>query len=208
MRAVMPIHVPTQIIADANSSSSTSAASDVERRRCATRQPTTRPVSEQHDDRRAIMPASSATKWPDQIGRARGRQRAEAVDHALRSRSVAIDSRRAHRGRTRASGRGCRRSGTRGSCRRRRAIAPPNTNANSSTNMIGWSVTSSSFSGIWRMCSTLRPRNERVAPERRRWRSRAGRAGVGRAWSGRCGHDVVIGGRCRASLGGDSALGR
>ena len=45
-------------------------------------------------------------------------------------------------------------------------MAPPNTKANSSTNMIGWSVTSSSFSGIWRMCSTLRRANTmRVAPQ-------------------------------------------
>ena len=58
-RTIMPIHVPTQIMADENSSSSSSAASDVKRRSSCVRQPTIRPApSSTTIDR--TMPASSA----------------------------------------------------------------------------------------------------------------------------------------------------
>ena len=35
-------------------------------------------------------------------------------------------------------------------------MTPPKTKANSSTNISGWTVTSISFSGIWRMWERLR----------------------------------------------------
>ena len=53
-------------------------------------------------------------------------------------------------------------------------IEPPKTYANSSTNITGWIVTSSSISGIRRMCSRLRQTTVSDCCSRRRCRSGAG----------------------------------
>ena len=88
-------------------------------------------------------------------------------------------------------------------------IAPPKTKPNSTTNMIGWIVTSSSFSGTRRIWVRLRRMivNESLTSQRRlpqrRWAGGRRGEGGGR-WAGRVASGSLLGGF--TGLGGFSCL--
>ena len=153
-RIVEPTRMPTQIIAKPKSSSS-AKASTASATLSWIRQPMTRPVSD--------MTTMPMLEWirlemlrPDQDGGGVDRQRLHPVDEALLEVVGEADGdderREGHR-----LGHDPGGSGTRGSRRRAGiAIEPPKTKANSSTNITGWMVTSSSSSGIRLMWIRLR----------------------------------------------------